>query len=73
MNAGNVHGNWVVEAGGLNEFGVKAVNVVHYHYLGLELIYLLFYAFFKNAKKDFNFRRAKPPYDPLKGYKNKNL
>jgi hypothetical protein len=32
MDAGNVHGNRVMEAGGLNEFGVKGVNVVHYHY-----------------------------------------
>jgi len=31
MDAGNVHGNGILEAGGLNEFGVKAVNVVHYH------------------------------------------
>jgi hypothetical protein len=60
VDAGNIYGNQLFEADCLNKFGVKAVNVVLGHCIKLVssdgLIRFIIYAFFKNAKKEFNFK-----------------
>jgi hypothetical protein len=69
VNAWNIDRNHFIEARCLNKFGVKAVNVVLGHCIKLVssdgLIRFIIYAFFKNAKKEFNFKgNLRFPFEP---------